>query len=171
MTEYPTATVSESQPSFLHGFILPDDKVFGLEQKLKNEEYILIQSGNGTNYKFYYEDDIMYAVNIDDESIKHKIIKESDRESVENKHKSFRNHLKNRIKNDFPEMPEEQLNQDADILSEANESIKNLMLKGIPSEIAKEIIMIVLQTPAELQTPEKLAELISNLSSDIKSDE
>jgi hypothetical protein len=161
----------EVEAPTLYAMVIPDDHFSRLEDILeKAKDHVAhIADKNRVVNKFYYEDGVIHADREDgDRVIKQKVIKQSEVEAFKTKHSDFKDHLAKRIKNDFPDMSEEQLNQDVDILNEANESIKNLIKSGIPAEIAKSIIMGVLDTRQEIKSPEDLAALIGTLKEKIE---
>jgi hypothetical protein len=85
--------------------------------------------------------------------------------------KSFKDKALDLLKTEFPEKTETELQDEADILNEANESIKRLISYGMAPSVAREVITRVLECSAPPNTPEELAELITKVTEEVTNKE
>lgn len=60
---------------------------------------------------------------------------------------SFRETMRERLRADHPEMSPEEIDLNADLLTEANESIKNLIQSGVDPKMAQALVKEALRVP------------------------
>lgn len=156
----------ESEQKINYALCLPDDHKERISQMLKDElnkqnSFIHLKDKNDVVMKFYYQGDIMYAERADGEkTIVQTVLSTTEATAAQKKHRPFKEYIEERIKADFPDKSNEEVQQDADILNEANESIKNLIKTGVAPSVARRIIQMVLDCETEAKSPEDIAELI-----------
>ena len=68
------------------------------------------------------------------------------------KNDAFTTHLRDRLSQDHPEMSKEEVEMHADILNEANETIKRLIEAGIAPDVAHKIVCAALKEDAFSRT-------------------
>jgi hypothetical protein len=145
---------------------LPDDHKKRIEDMLDNElnkenGYIHLKDKHGVVMKFYRNGGNLWADRADGKDvIPQPVIGMSEAGEFQKNARPFKESVVERIKNDFPDKPMEEVEQDADILNEANESIKKLIASGVAPSLARKIIMSCLDCSAPPSTPEELAEFI-----------
>lgn len=154
------------QPT-LRGLTLPDDQFSRLNELLKSQKAIHITNRDMVPHTFTLKDGKVVALK-DGEDEEMIVIPESATKDLKEKHKDFKEHITSRIRTDFPEMNDEQVERDADVLNEANEAIKRLIVAGVPIEVAKRVIFSVLSTEEEIKTPEELAKRMFEVADEVK---
>jgi len=128
----------------IHKMCVPDEHYARIEELLKDKRNITIKDNKGQESKFYYHTDgtLMADKWDDDKLIQQEVIRMSEIPQVQQavNTRPFRENLLFRLKEDFPEMTQEEIELHADVLTEANESIKKLIACGIPPMIAYKLI-------------------------------
>jgi hypothetical protein len=121
---------------------------------------------NGNRVRFYKIDGKIFAdERKEDNSIfTQEVIKMSEVQQTKMEHSDFRKEMLSRIEKDKPELQEEEKNAMADVLYEANESIKKLIASGVHPALAKSLIEAVLNDKDIIDgtkgSPEALAEVL-----------
>jgi len=159
--------MEDSETNFI--LCLPDEhieRVNGLlddELKNNNNYFIHLTDKNKVVHKFYRQGEKLIAERDDNgKPLFQPVISMSEANKIKESQRPFKDKLVERIKTDFPEKSNEEIEQDADILAEANESIKKLIASGVAPSIARKIIMSVLEGSAPSENPEDLAEFIKS---------
>ena len=146
---------------------LPDDHKQKIIDLLESEEnkangYVHLTDKHGVVMKFYYNQGNLWADRADGEHvIQQPVITMSEAQKVKQAQRPFKEKAIERMKAEFPEKTPEQIEQDADILNEANESIKRLIAAGVAPSVARKIISNVLECEQPPSTPEEMADIIS----------
>ncbi len=145
---------------------LPDEHLDRIKTLLEDElnkknGYIHLKDKHDVLHKFYKDGEGIYAERDDNGKVLiQPVISMSEANKVKEQQRPFKEKLVERIKSDFPDKTVEEIEQDADILNEANESIKKLIASGVAPSVARSIIMSVLECSAPPSTPEELAEIM-----------
>jgi hypothetical protein len=142
---------------------LPDDKYDSLYKRVSEDKegFIHIADKNGVIQKFYRQGEVLFAERQDGEQLlQQKVIPKSKEEEVKKKFRPFRDMIVERLRADFPEYTEENIQSHADILNEANSSIKKLIESGISPSNAIRIVMSILDSQEGFTSPEQIAEHI-----------
>lgn len=130
----------------IYKMCVPDshyERIIEMINESKTEIYLTHKSGN--RVKFYLKDEKLYADEEKDDSIfTQEVIKMSSIDQVKRDNSDFKNEMIKKIENDNPNMLQEDKEALADILYEANESIKKLIASGVQPNVAKQIIEAVL---------------------------
>jgi hypothetical protein len=159
--------IEEIPPATLHALTLPDAQYSRLNELFKTQMAVHIVNRDGVPHTFTMgKDDKIIAVKDGDEK-EMMVLPESATKEVKEKHKDFKEYLADRIRADFPEMNSEEIERDADVLNEANEAIKRLIIAGTPAEIAKRIIFSVLTMEEEIASPEELAKRMLQVADEV----
>ena len=146
---------------------LPDDHKSNIVKMLESEEnkkngFVHLTDKNGIVMKFYYNQGNLWADRADGEQvISQPVITMTEAENFQRSQRPFKEKLVERMTHEFPEKTPEQIAQDADILNEANESIKRLIASGVAPSVARKIISNVLECSVAPSTPEEISEIIS----------
>jgi hypothetical protein len=152
---------------------LPDDhkqRILDMLELESNKDngFVHLKDKNGVVMKFYINQGNLWADRPDgDKVIPQPVITMSEakafNEAQKEANRSFKEKVIERIQTDFPDKTKEEVEQDADILNEANESIRKLIASGVAPSVARKIITSVLECSAPPSTPEEMADLISNM--------
>ena len=113
----------------------------------KSRRGVTLQNSNGQRWWFRMQDGALHADirNPDDSVSKSEVFKKSD---VLRQHsQSFCDTMKSRLQADHPDMSAEEIALNADILTEANESIKKLIMTGVDPKLAHALVKEVLRLP------------------------
>lgn len=134
---------------FIHRLCIPDEHYAKIKESLKDAGRIgiYLTDKNGKRVRFYKKDGVIYADERkdDDTVFTQEVIKMSEIQQVQNEHSVFKQEMLKRIQADHPDMPLEEQEAYADVLREANDSIKKLIASGVEPSIAYKIIESVLQ--------------------------
>jgi hypothetical protein len=147
---------------------LPDDHIDRIKLLLEDElnkknGFVYLSDKNKIVHKFFKQGETLIAERDDNgKPIAQPVISMSEAHKIQEQQRPFKDKIVERIKTDFPEKSEEEISQDADILNEANESIKKLIASGVAPSIARKIIMSVLDGSAPSESPEDLVEFIKS---------
>jgi hypothetical protein len=132
----------------IHKMAVPDEHYERIEELLKGKRNITIKDNKGQEAKFYHHTDgTLMADKWDDEKlVQQEVVKISDVPQLKKALASrpFRENLVFRLKEDFPEMSQDEIELHADVLTEANESIKKLIASGVPPMVASKLIQDVM---------------------------
>ena len=156
------------EQEYVHVLCLPDthyERVVELVNETDGNVGIKLKDNKDVSMTFYFKDDKLYADKENEcgEIIQtQEVIKMSDIENKKNERPDFKTHLLNQLKTDFPGMNQDEIESNADILNEANESIKKLILSGIQPKIALKLIYDVLSDNINFsdKSPEDIAEYL-----------
>ena len=136
-------------PEFVHRMCVPDEHFAKIQEQLKDSGRIgvYLTDKNGKRVRFYNKKGVIYAdeKKEDDSIFTQEVIRMSDIQTVENDCNVFRTEMLKRLGLDHPDMTNEDKETFADILKEANESIKKLITSGVEPNVAYKIIESVLQ--------------------------
>lgn len=136
------------QVEHVYKMVVPDDhydRLWEIVEKDKNKS-VAISDKNKVLHQFYFKDGKLYADReMDGAKQQNEVIKMSDVPKVKGKHSDFREYIVKRLKADYPNESEEFISEHADVLYEANESIKKLIASGVPPQVAQRIIQSVLE--------------------------
>jgi len=125
---------------------LPDIEYDAMRLKAKKRGYTCFDKSNN-KHKFYMKGDELYGEHNNQEyltmSMSDALAKKAE---MEERPDSFKASTKSKMRKDFPDISEEELNANVDIISEANDSIKRLITAGIAPEVAYKIIVGTLQS-------------------------
>jgi hypothetical protein len=134
---------------YVHKMCVPDEHYAKIKELLHDSGRIGIHltDKNKKRVRFYKEDGkIMAEERKEDDSIfKQEVIKMSEIQQQQNPATAFQNEMLKRITEDHPDMPVEEREAYADILMQANDSIKRLIVSGVEPGLAYRIIEGVLQ--------------------------
>jgi hypothetical protein len=161
----------EMNPEFVYRMCVPDEHYAKIKDALKDAGRIgiYLTDKNGKRVRFYKIEGVIYADERkeDDSVFTQEVIKMSDIQKVSNEDNAFKNEMIKRLETDHPDMSAEEKDAYADILKEANESIKKLIASGIEPTVAYKIIESILQdkevidnTTKEGGSAEALAEVL-----------
>jgi len=123
---------------------LPDAEydAMRLKAKMRGKRGYTCFDKSGNKHKFYMKGDELYGEHNNQEyltmSMTEALAKKAEMEARPD---SFKASTKSKMRKDFPDLSEEELNANVDIVSEANDSIKRLITAGIAPEVAYKIIM------------------------------
>jgi hypothetical protein len=138
---------------------VPDDKYDSLFARVETEP-VSIADKNGVVQTFYRQGNNLYADRDNDgKPLSQKVIRKSEEEKYKNR-KPFKESIKERLRKDFPEYDEANLEAHADVLGQANESIKRLIQAGISPANAVKIVLNILDNQEKFESPEQIVELI-----------
>lgn len=149
---------------------VPDDKYESIYKRVSDElsGFLHIADKNGVIQKFFRQGEALYAERQDGEKLlQQKVIPKSKEEEVKNRMRPFRDMIVERLRADFPDYTEENIQIHADILNEANSSIKQLITAGVSPANAIRIVMSILDSKEEFDTPEAIVEHIKMQSEEI----
>lgn len=136
--------MATEQPA--RGFAIDDweyDRIKVLAKEKKRG--IKLKNSTGEYYRFYYKGaDLMSDLRMPDGSIQtSEVFKKSD--VMKEQKDTFKQQMVEKIAEKNPDVPAEVTEVYADIMVEANESIKNLIRKGIDPKQAYNIVMGILR--------------------------
>lgn len=135
-------------PEFVHRLCVPDEHYGKIKESLKDAGRIgiYLTDKNGKRVRFYKIEGVIYADERkeDDSIFTQEVIKMSDIQKVSNDHDAFRKEMMKRLEADHPNMAQEEREAYADVLREANDSIKKLIAGGMEPSLAYKIIESVL---------------------------
>jgi N-methylhydantoinase A/oxoprolinase/acetone carboxylase beta subunit len=80
----------------------------------------------------------------------------------------YRSKIEERVKEDFPDMTSEEVKAHADVLNEANESVKRLIDNGMPKALAVKLISMIVEGNKEFSSPEELAEFMKEITNPVE---
>jgi hypothetical protein len=131
------------EPAKEYIMCVPDDHYAKLETLLETKVLGMeIKDKNGVPAYFYSKNGKIYS---EQSGLTQEVVKMSSIPDVKRQHDPFREHLMSRLRNDFPDCTQDELDAHADILTEANTTIKNLIAQGLPKEIAYRIVQTALE--------------------------
>jgi hypothetical protein len=160
------AVVSVSENYML---CLPDEHITRIHELLENElnkknGFVYLADKNKVVHKFFKQGNTLISERDDNgKPLVQPVISMSEAVKIKESQRPFKDKMVERMEKDFPEKSKEEIEADADILNEANESIKKLVASGVPPSIAKKIIMSVLDSDKQPTSPEELAELMKQI--------
>jgi hypothetical protein len=127
----------ETNPA--RGVALPDNEYDRIVEILQSKHYISLKNKDGVEKKFYKKDGSIYAESwIDNDKVIEEVFKLS---TVSQQYaNTFRESVRQRMIRDHPEWSAEQVEASADIIDEANETIKRLMSAGIDYTVAVGVV-------------------------------
>ena len=137
--------MSESQAP-VSGMGLPDDEYKKVLELLKKNRSVRLTNTKGEEHKFYMKNGELhsdYYVGL----VRHTREVFNVSELAKQDHNSFRNLTRRRMKADHPEWDDAELDAQADVISEANETIKRLMSMGVAYEVAVGVVKHTLNSP------------------------
>lgn len=136
-------------PEVVYKMVVPDEHFVKIKQLVKDTGRIgtYITDKNGKRVRFYKKDGLIFADERKEDDTIHtqEVIKMSEVQQVKQEHDGFRQDTLKRIQKDHPDMPVEEQEAYADVLREANDSIKKLIASGVEPQVAYKIIESVLQ--------------------------
>jgi hypothetical protein len=149
--------------STVYALCIPDEHYEHLV-KLVNESKTgetFLKDKAGITQRFYKEEEVIYAdkEERDGNILKQKVITNSEALKMGSKDK-YRSKIEERVKEDFPDMTSEEVKAHADVLNEANESVKRLIDNGMPKALAVKLISMIVEGNKEFSSPEELAEFM-----------
>jgi hypothetical protein len=120
----------------------------------------------GIVQRFYRDGDEIFAdkEEADGNVLKQKVITMSEAQKMAHKDK-FRVQIEERVKQDFPDLTEDEIKAHTDVLNEANESVKRLIENGMPKAVAVKLISLIVEQDKNFSTPEELAAFIKEVCS------
>lgn len=168
-------TKVEPKVEHIYKMCIPDEHYDRIVDMLKDCGRIgtYITHKNGNRVRFYKVDKKIFADERkeDDSIFTQEVIKMSEVQQAKMETSDFRKEMLSRIEKETPELQEEEKNAMADILYEANESIKKLIASGMHPVVAKSIIEAVLNDKDVLSkangSPEALAEVLMQRGEEI----
>lgn len=121
------------------GVALPDSEFERIVDLLKSKHYIRLKNKDGIEKKFYKKNGTIFAESWNDtERVTEEVFKLSD---VSKQYaNTFRESVRQRMIRDHPEWSSEEIEANADIIDEGNETIKRLINAGIDYTIAVGIV-------------------------------
>lgn len=140
--------MESNDSNLIYKMCVPDEHFSRIQEMLKDAGRIgiYLTHKDGTRVRFYHKDGKTFAdERKDDNSVfTQEVIPASEIEAVKRQHSSFREELMKRLVVDFPDDTDEEREAHADVLTEANEAIKRLILSGVEPKVALYIIQSVL---------------------------
>jgi hypothetical protein len=132
----------EMETSQRHAVALTDEDYSRIDRlvRKKGGRGIKLTDKKGVLNRFYRKDGLLWCdqYKADDSIFTQECMKMSD---IANQQRApFANVMKEKLKADHPTMSAEEIDAMADIISEANESIKRLISSGVEPEVAHRII-------------------------------
>lgn len=100
-------------------------------------------TGRSGTVRFYFDKGKLLGDTIDAQG--NKVTQEVVNIETLPKNEGFKTHLRDRLREDHPEMSKEELEAHADILNEANETIKRLIESGVAPDVAHKIVTTALK--------------------------
>ncbi len=153
----------------LFALCVPDDHYERIVKLIDESETseTLLKDRAGITQRFYRDGDEIFAdkEESDGNVLKQRVMTMSEAEKMATKDK-FRMKIENRVKEDFPDMSEEEVKAHADVLNEANESVKRLIAGGMPKAVAVKLISMIVEGNKEFSSPEELAEFMREVSTE-----
>ncbi len=131
----------------VHRIAIPDAEFHQIHNVIRHHRYgKVLENKKGDAMRFYMEDGKMYAKNTKTDEIQ-EVIALSVAQAIvkEQEEQSYRNVMLRRLRKDFPQLPNEELEAYADILNEGNTAIKELMCRGYAPSDAASIVRQVLE--------------------------
>ena len=153
--------MSESHPA--KGMALPELEYKKLTEALKHNKSIKVKDAKGVEHKFYKKGDTIYA-DFHMGLVRHTNEVFNVAELARQDTNSFRNAVRRKMKADHPEWDEEELDIQADVISEANESIKRLMAMGVGYEVAVGVVKHTLNSDTIEEEVKNIRTLLANES-------
>jgi hypothetical protein len=148
---------------------LPDEHIERILDLLDNEAnkktgFIHLTDKNSVVHKFFKQGTTLIAERDDNgKPMAQPVISISEAKKMREAQRPIKEKITERILSDFPEKTKEEVEADADILAEANESIKKLIASGVAPSVARKIIASVLDCEKAITSPEELAELMKSV--------
>lgn len=124
---------------------LPDTEYAAmlLKAKMAGKRGYKCYDKKGNKHRFFMKEDVLWGIHDNKE---YEVMSMTDAMAKNEEIKSragnaFKESVKSKMRVDFPDMSEEELDANADIVSEANEAIKRLIASGTPPDVAYKVIM------------------------------
>ena len=141
---------------------LPDSHVEQIHALLESEMnkengFIHLTNKDSTVYKFYRQQGNLMPEKEDGNT--QVLISQAELWNRNAKSRFYMGIIK-RLRDDFPDKTDEEIQQDAEILCEANEAIKRLIAQGVPKEKAVKAIESALLCNEPPKTPEEMAQVL-----------
>jgi hypothetical protein len=153
----------------LFALCVPDDHYERIVKLIDESEAseTLLKDKAGITQRFYRDGDEIFAdkEESDGNVLKQKVMTMSEAQKMANKD-NYRMKIESRVKEDFPDMSEEDIKAHADVLNEANESVKRLIANGMPKAMAVKLISLIVEGNKEFSSPEELAEFMKEVSTE-----
>jgi hypothetical protein len=136
-------------PTIKQAVAIPDEEYSKLRlcAKANGKRGYLIKDKKGVMHRFFMKDNILYSEKKVDDALQEfevmsmtEALEKQKEMNERDPNAQFKAHTMQRMRQDHPNMSDEDLEANADIVVEANESIKRLISKGIPAETAHKII-------------------------------
>jgi Fe2+ transport system protein FeoA len=142
------------------GIALPDHEYHKLIEILKNQRSVKLKNTQGVETKFYYRNGKLVG-----DTYKGLVRQTSEvfniNELARQEENSFLNITRRRMKADHPEWSEEEVEAQADVINEANETIKRLMTMGVDYKVAVGVVKHTLNSDTIEQEVEEIRKLLS----------
>lgn len=163
--------MTDSTPT-IYGLCVPDEHYIRIMTLLdeSKDQSIYLKDKSAITHHFFKDGDDIYAdkEETDGNILKYKVMKLSEANTFAEKNKQH-SMIKNRVKSDFPDMSEDEVQAHADVLNEANESVKRLINSGMPKELAVKLISLVIEGgEKQFSTPEDIVKLINEVSTPVE---
>ena len=133
-------------PTPMKGMALPDEEYEKIEHILKKKTNIRLTNTAGVEVNFFFKDKVLYGEHKDhtvEEVFKLSTVQQQQQRDDPN---SFRNLVKARMTAEQPDWSEEKIELNADIISEANESVRRLVDMGVEYKVAVAIVKHTLKS-------------------------
>ena len=125
-----------------------DEEYNKIVKQLKKESIVSLKNTDGNIYTFFFKGKDLHCCVNGEPTTMMEVMKQSD--VFKQQMKGFQSHMSKQIKADNPTMKEEVVEAYADVITEANESIKNLINGGIEPAMAKALVSKILENHEEL---------------------
>jgi hypothetical protein len=160
----------------IYKMVVPDEHFTRIQEMLKEANSkigVHLTHKNGNRVRFYHDGGKTFAdERKEDNSVfTQEVIPMSEVEDMKRQHSSFRETLMKRLKDDHPDWSQEELDASADILTEANESIKKLIAAGVDPRLAQHLIEAVLADKNIERSAEELVEVLKEREQTYKAEE
>ena len=133
------------------GMAVPDAEYKQIAASLANAGRIgiYLKDKNGNSHRFYKKDKDIFCVvrDKDDNKTECEVFKMSDiikQQEQMRKNSPFIQSIKQKLKEDFPDMSEEEIDANTDIIEHAGQTRQRLMAAGLTQDQADKIIMAAL---------------------------
>lgn len=157
---------------------IPDEEYDAIVKKVRKEGRIGFRSvdKNGIHHRFYYSDDkLLVDIRTDDTTTTKDVMKLSDaleeqKKQGEQADRDFKEYITGVLRKDNPEMEDDMIEAYADILTQANQSVKNLMARGHNPDTALEIVQSILEIKNNVEFFNKLSSISDQRGIEMRED-
>lgn len=144
----------QMQPEIRNAVALPDIEYTELKMRAKGKgkRGYTCWDKKGERHRFYMVGDVLHGEHIVNDKLEtYEVMSMSEamnkkKEMEENNPNPFKDYIKEKMRADNPDLPDEHVEANADIVVEANETIKRLISAGVDIDVAHKLIKGVLES-------------------------